>query len=74
MLTQYRLLDPWSKLTYDRLLDPGGHFSSAAVALSRASTGRANSTRSPFVHAGPSKRAGRVSRGGSTDNAIGGYY
>ena len=22
MLTQYRLLDPWSKLTYDRLFDP----------------------------------------------------
>ena len=24
MLTQYRLLDPWSKLTYDRLLDSSG--------------------------------------------------
>ena len=23
MLTQYRLLDPWSKLTYEPLFDPG---------------------------------------------------
>ena len=31
MLTQYRLLDPWSKLTYDRLSDPGGYQAGAGA-------------------------------------------